>query len=123
MNLALAWGWLKSNAIIIAVAAVLVIVAYVMGRSDGKHAVWNKQLKANIEALETKGKADAAAADERLSDQSRLTNAEKERTDAIDKADPAQPGAARRALNCQRLRAAGKGADADAAGCGPARGN
>lgn len=61
--------------------------------------------------------ANDRAAEQRAVDTERLNTVAQERTDAIQSAPPSRTGAATARLGCVRLRAAGRHADADAAGC------
>jgi cysteine sulfinate desulfinase/cysteine desulfurase-like protein len=96
--------------------------AFLLGQCSGaSHERVRQQAaleKANAAALRILAAANEIAAAQRVKDGERLKTQQKERVDAIKAAAPSRTGNATRALGCQRLRQAGRGADADAAGCG-----
>lgn len=117
------WGvparFREAAAVVAAIVAACALAGLLWGvvalwfRAHDARVIERARDKGNIEALQRQKRADDADATARAADDVRLDTSSKGRTDAID-ANPADPY---RALGCQRLRAAGKDRDADAAGC------
>lgn len=93
---------------IIGVVLALAGLSYCQGRSDGA-ANWQLKLeKANRDFLEQKARADALAADQRLTDTIAVSDLEKGLRDAIADTPDTAPDATRIRLGCERLRRAGQ---------------
>lgn len=93
---------------ILAIIAALCLTSYCQGRSDGA-AGWQLKLEqANRQFLEQKARADALAADQRLTDTIAVNALEKGLRDAIADTPDTAPDAVRIRLGCERLRRAGQ---------------
>lgn len=97
-----AWKWL---AICLAVA----VLAFVKGCNHGRSIEQAAQARAAGVARDVADQSAGQAAQERETDRQTLGQAQKGRDDAIRNAnDGGRPGAASNALNCERLRQAGR---------------
>lgn len=90
-------------------AAALLVLAYLVGDHNGAQRVihrWDKATTRQLQAEAKRNAADArakeAASLERVADTTAVATAEKERTDAIDRATPGATGDATRRLACVR---------------------
>jgi hypothetical protein len=89
------------------IAAVIMALGVAKCAYD-RSIIKNHDAKITNETLKTDAVAKENAAVERADDIQTINQAEKERTDAIRKATDSKPSAARNAINCERLRRAGK---------------
>lgn len=105
----------------LALAAVLILAAFVLGQCDGRasqRAADRAALdRANAAALRVRDAANDIAAAERLRDQQANTIAQEDRLDAINSAPRSRTGDATHALGCVRLLQASGDDAARAAGC------
>lgn len=105
--------------VLIGVAALLVSVLWIKGQRDDARDERDKaqaeltQAKADLALARTDAAAKERASVERQADGVKVAAQTKELTDAIKTVPDTQPDAVRVALGCQRLRAAGRTADAD----------
>jgi Tfp pilus assembly major pilin PilA len=105
---ALPWGTMAIGVLMVAICGLLVDRYFTRAELAEVQAD-NAALRQNIEILKTDASAKEQAAQERAADAATNANLTKELTDAIAKAPSgAQPGPASIALNCQRLRRAGR---------------
>ncbi len=108
-------GWWRAGVGALAVVA----PAFLLGQCAGANTVRQETRAAAARAAEANLAAHDTAADQRLADQGRVAQQTKELTDALSFAPDGEPDAARRALNCRRLRLAGTAPAGLPAGCGP----
>lgn len=110
-------------AIMLGIVAILLLLSYCQGRTDGKNKVLLADEKAKTALYQKAFKAGEKASEQRLADERRKLEVEKKYEDAIAAAPGGRNSPAASALACQRLRRAGySGADLPAE-CGPSGGN
>lgn len=97
---------LIGGAILLAIIAAIVAWNVWLSGHD-KDVIEADRLESNLEAVKVESRAKEQAAVEKASDDLASRETEKDLKDAVSKADPSKPDAARTALNCQRLRRAG----------------
>lgn len=107
-----------------ALAAVLLSynVGSCVGYGNGKRVMETALAKANAKALEEKGRADALAANQRITDTIAVNRQEEALRDAIASTPDTAPDAVRIRLGCERLRRSGTSPSALPAVCRSAGG-
>lgn len=81
-------------------------VASCSGRADGRAEMRQAIDRANVAAEQAKARADALAANQRLTDTIAVSTREREMIDAVRQGPDSAPDDAARRLGCARLRAA-----------------
>lgn len=106
-------SWWKAALGIVLGALLCWPVASCQGRKDGRAQMQLAVERANAKALEQSRRADAIAANQRLTDTIAVNQQERTLRDAIASTPDSAPDAARIALGCERLRRANRGRSAD----------
>lgn len=110
-------------AIMLGIVALLLLLSYCQGRTDGSNSVKLADEKAKSALYQRAFKAGEAASEQRLADERRQLEAEKKYEEVIAAAPGGRNSPASVAVGCERLRRAGySGADLPAE-CGPSGGN
>lgn len=110
-------------AIMLGIVAVLLLLSYWQGRTDGKTSVKLADEKAKTALYQRAYKAGEQASEQRLADERRRLEVEKKYEDVIAAAPGGRNSPAASALGCERLRRAGySGADLPAE-CRPSGGH
>ena len=99
--------WVRVVVVALMVAAVTWPLAYCDGKRAGKAQMQLAIEQANTRYLTQKARADALAADQRLTDQRTVTNLERELSDAVANIPDEVPTARRLARACAQLRSQG----------------
>jgi hypothetical protein len=109
--IATALGFLTGNWKTILIAAAVAFASFFLGQCRGEGIGRDRAAlaleKANRKALEQKGRADALAANQRLTDTIAVNTMERNLRDAIASTPDSAPDDMRVSLGCERLRRAG----------------
>ena len=105
-GLALAARWWKLAAGLILGFILCWPVASCSGRADGRAQMRQAIDRANVAAEQARARADALAANQRLTDTIAVSNHERQMIDAVRQGPDSAPDDAARRLGCERLRAA-----------------
>lgn len=95
--------WLIVCGVLLAAA----VAAYFKGRSDGREIEKAAIAAAVVEEIRVTNQSAGVAAQEREADGTTITEAQEERSNAIQSTEDARPSDASNALNCERLRQSG----------------
>jgi hypothetical protein len=110
-------------AIMLGVIALLLLLSYCQGRTDGSNSVKLADERAKSALYQRGLKAGEAAAEQRLADQRRQLKAEKKYEEVIAASPGGRNSPASVAVGCERLRRAGYSGSDLPAECGPSGGN
>jgi hypothetical protein len=113
--------WARIVVVALIVAAITTPLAYCEGKSAGRAQMQLAIEQANTRFLTQKARADALAADQRITDTIAVNRQEEELRDAIASTPDSAPDAVRVQLGCARLRANGTSPADLPAVCGPSR--
>ncbi|WP_294392018.1 hypothetical protein [uncultured Sphingomonas sp.] len=104
----IARDWWKAGVGALLAAPLFFLLGQCSGRSTGEAMESGRQAQASVAAMQIDAGAKDTATIERTADHATIQTQQKEQADAIRTAPAGAPDAARVALNCQRLRQAGR---------------